>query len=259
MALIKLSYSITFKTPYHLSTWSRPWCDIQCGRHTSYSDSRDCQFSGGKSSLRYSYGFVLISERMPLASRIQLLPLLSRKSNGRFDTCMHPFARIRNIRSEFSRRDRTDTSSEIRSAQIVGAGPLICSGSEHDIINWLIRTIIDRDLHQRHILCCLDIAFCIMHHPGRYLIRLREFSNLLIMIFRVVIRCNSNNDRSSGNNNCKKVGNVIKPWMLSTQESFQETPHILDCFLNLLPNTAYTHIPQNTRRIETSIKIRKHP
>ena len=161
MALIKLSYSITFKTPYHLSTWSRPWCDIQCGRHTSYSDSRDCQFSGGKSSLRYSYGFVLISE--------------------------------------------------------VGTGPLICSGSEHDIIN------------------------------------------RLIMIFRVVIRRKSNNDRSSRNNNCKKVGNVIKPWMLSTQESFQENPHILDRFLNLLPNTAYTHIPQNTRRIETSIKIRKHP
>lgn len=74
------------------------------------------------------------------------------------------------------------------------------------------------------------------------------------MIFRVVIRCKSNDDRSSGNNNCKKVGNVIKPWMLSTQESFQETPHILDRFLNLLPNTAYTHIPQNTRRIEISIK-----
>lgn len=188
-----------------------------------------------------------------------VIALVVPKSNGRFDTCMHPFARTRNIRSEFSRRDRTDTSSEIRSAQIVGAGPLICSGSEHDIINWLIRTIIDRDLHQRHILCFLDIAFCIMHHPRRYLIRLREFSNLLIMIFRVVIRRKSNNDRSSRNNNCKKVGNVIKPWMLSTQESFQENPHILDRFLNLLPNTAYTHIPQNTRRIETSIKIRKHP
>ena len=139
------------------------------------------------------------------------------KSNGRFDTGMHPFARIRNICREFSRRDRTDTSSEIRSTQVVGTGPLICSGSEHDIIN------------------------------------------RLIMIFRVVIRRKSNNDRSSRNNNCKKVGNVIKPWMLSTQESFQENPHILDRFLNLLPNTAYTHIPQNTRRIETSIKIRKHP
>ena len=92
------------------------------------------------------------------------------KSNGRFDTGMHPFARIGNICREFSRRDRTDTSSEIRSTQVVGTGPLICSGSEHDIIN------------------------------------------RLIMIFRVVIRRKSNNDRSSRNNNCKKVGNVIKPW-----------------------------------------------
>ena len=132
------------------------------------------------------------------------------KSNGRFDTGMHPFARIGNICREFSRRDRTDTSSEIRSTQVVGTGPLICSGSEHDIIN------------------------------------------RLIMIFRVVIRRKSNNDRSSRNNNCKKVGNVIKPWMLSTQESFQENPHILDRSSIFCP----------IQHIHISLKIRaasRHP
>lgn len=57
------------------------------------------------------------------------------KSNGRFNTGMHSLTRIGNIRCEFPRRNRTNTSSGIRSPQIVGTSPLVCSGNEYGNID----------------------------------------------------------------------------------------------------------------------------
>lgn len=90
-----------------------------------------------------------------------------------------------------------------------------------------------------------------MHHPRRYLIRLREFSDLLVMILRIAIRRESNDDRGNRDDNRESIRDIGKSWMLSVQENGNGILSFVQLSQNQTCNPIHIFTFQNTYYVST--------